>query len=127
MTEQSASSRAHWVASNVADQSRLLGISLLAIAIWAVGVPMAFLASVQGSEVAGVGLFVTSCAVGLVLWISTFTTIDRFRALSQSLPEDISDAAWSRHFQANPWFAFAFVFTAVHIGILVGHGIVLLG
>ena len=127
MTEQSASSRAHWVASNVADQSRLLGISLLAIAIWAVGVPMAFLASVQGSEVAGVGLFVTSCAVGLVLWISTFTTIDRFRALSKSLPEDISDAAWSRHFQANPWFAFAFVFTAVHIGILVGHGIVLLG
>lgn len=127
MTEQTASSRVHWVASNVADQSRLVGISLLAIVIWAVGVPMAYLASVQESEVAGVGLFVASCAVGLALWIITFTTIDRFRALSKSLPEEISDTAWSRHFQANPWFAFAFVFTAVHIGILVGHGIVLLG
>jgi len=127
MTEQSASSRVHWVASNTADQSRLVGIVLLAITVWAVGVPMAFLASPQESEVAGVGLFVASCAVGLALWIITFTTVDRYRALSQSLPEDISDMAWSRHFQANPWFAFAFVFTAVHVGILVGHGIVLLG
>lgn len=127
MIEQSGNSRVYWVASNLADQSRFLGIGLLAIAIWAVGIPLAFMASVQESEVAGVGLFVASCAVGLVLWISTFTTVDRFRALAKSLPEDISDMAASHHFQANPWFAFAFVFTAVHIGILVGHGIVLLG
>lgn len=127
MTEQTASSRVHWVASNVADQSRLVGVSLLAVVIWAVGIPMAFLASVHESDVAGVGLFVASCAVGLALWIILFTTVDRFRALAKSLPEDISQMAFSIHFQANPWFAFAFVFTAVHIGILVGHGIVLLG
>jgi hypothetical protein len=127
MTDQHESTRVHWVSSNIADNVRFLGISLLAITIWAVGMPLAFFAAGQGSGPAGTGLFVASCAVGLVLWVSTFTTVDRLRALASGLPEVISDMAFSRNFQANPWFAFAFLFTAVHIGIIVGHGIVLLG
>ena len=127
MSEQRESSRVHWMSSNIADQSRFLGISLLAIAIWAVGIPMAFPAHHQAADPAGIGLFVASCAVGLVLWVSSFTTVDRLRALADCLPEEVSDTSFGRHFRANPWFAFAFLFTAVHIGIIVGHGLILLG
>lgn len=127
MSEQRESSRVHWVSSNIADNVRFLGISLLAIAIWAVGIPMAFPAHHQAADPAGIGLFVASCAVGLVLWVSSFTTVDRLRALADGLPEEVSDTSFGRHFRANPWFAFAFLFTAVHIAIIVGHGLILLG
>ena len=87
---------------------------------------MSFAAS-NGDENLGIGLFITSCAVGLILWISTFTTIDRLRAIAESLPDEISDMRVSHHLKSNPWFAFAALITTVHIGVLVGHGIVLLG
>lgn len=127
MNGEQSNPRVYWVASNLADQSRFLATSLVAISIWAVGLPTGFLAASERTAAAGVGLFVVSCAVGLILWIATFTTIDRFRAIANSLPDDISDMAFSRHFQANPWFAFAFVITTIHIGVLVGHGILFLG
>ena len=127
MGGEQSNPRVYWVTSNLADQSRFLGTSLVAIAIWAVGLPIGYLAAPEKTAAAGAGLFVASCAVGLILWISTFTTIDRFRAIAKSLPDDIADMAFSRHFQANPWFAFAFAITAVHIGVLVGHGILFLG
>jgi hypothetical protein len=35
--------------------------------------------------------------------------------------------AISKQLKGNPWFAFAAMIVTVHIGIVVGHGIILLG
>ena len=119
-------SKVNWVITNLFAQNLILGLSVVAIVLWSVGIPMSFAAS-SGGENLGLGLFIASCAVGLILWIYTFTTIDRLRAIAESLPDEISDMRVSHHLKANPWFAFAALITTVHIGVLVGHGIVLLG
>jgi hypothetical protein len=123
---ESEKSKVNWISTNLFAQNLFLGLSLVAIALWSAGIPMSFAAS-NGGENLGIGLFITSCAVGLILWISTFTTIDRLRAIAESLPDEISDMRVSHHLKSNPWFAFAALITTVHVGVLVGHGIVLLG
>ena len=115
-----------WVESDRTAQTHFLGLVVIAISVWTIGVPLAA-SSIQAGSNHAIGLFVSSCAVAVVLWIASFTTIGRFKAIAESLPAELADTASGRAFKTNPWFAFAATITAVHIGVLVGHGIVLLG
>lgn len=126
MDNQSQHASHSWVESDRTAQTHFLGMSLIAVSVWTIGIPLAA-SSIQAGSDQAIGLFVSSCAVALILWISSFTTVGRFKAISESLPAELAETASGKAFKANPWFAFAAAITAVHIGVLVGHGIVLLG
>jgi hypothetical protein len=53
--------------------------------------------------------------------------VDFFGELYSENPGRAQIMPDGRAFKTNPWFAFAATITSVHIGVLVGHGIVLLG
>ena len=124
MSASESNDRVYWVKSNLSDQSLFLGLNLIAIALWASGIPLASMAT-DGD--ANIGLFITSASVGLFLLISNFTTIDRIKSVADSVPTEIADMAISKQLKGNPWFVFAAMIVTVHIGIVVGHGIILLG
>ena len=112
----------HYV-SILNDQVQFLSRGLLAIAVWAGLIPLA--AGALGED-AGIGLFVTTASVGLVFFVTLFTTILRLRVISQSQPEEVADLPFSRFTKNQPFAAFSFIIASVVIGVVVGHGLILL-
>lgn len=112
----------HYV-SVVQDQVQFLSRGLIGVAIWAGLMPLA--AGALGED-AGVGLFVTTVSVGLIFFVALFTTIGRLHKISESQPDEVAELPISRFTKDQPFAAFAFVIASVVIGIIVGHGLILL-
>lgn len=111
-----------YVAANH-DQVQFLTRGLIGLPLWAGLIPLA--SGSLGSE-AGVGLFVTSVSVGVIFFIALFTTIQRLAKIADSQPDEIADLPISKFIKSQPFGLFAFVVAAVVIGVVVGHGLILL-
>jgi len=112
----------HYV-SILDDQVQFLSRGLIGIAVWAGLIPLA--AGALGED-AGIGLFVTTVSVGLIFFVALFTTIGRLHKISESQPEEVADLPFSRFTKNQPFAAFGFIVASVVIGVIVGHGLILL-
>ena len=117
------SNKISWYNSLVTDQVTFLTRVTTALVLLVVGIPIA---GALSEDSAHLGIFIGAVSVSILALIALLGTIDRLKALSQSIPDEVQDTEASKLFQRQPWAVFTGVIFAVIVAANVGFALILL-